>query len=592
MNNKLQTRTLSSETILWGALVLVAAAVRLFDLGGAALSNAEAAQALAAHLTATGWQGSTAFVAAQPLPLLYHANTLLFSLFEAGNGLARLVPAVTGVGLALAPLLLRRQLGRWGALGAGGLLALSPTATLFSRTVDGAVPAAFGVLLLVGCAARFLETRRPRAIVGAGLGLAVALTAGAEAWGLLLGLVLALTAALWMWRDETDAAWLALRPALPKGLLAAGLGVLALGSGLLLDLPGLAATVNLLLDWLARFGAPAGVSATSATLLLAYEPLIVAAGLAGAVLAVWKRHTLGILVTFWAVVGAAQVLLMRHPLPGSLLCLLPPLALLGGIAIESLVQALQTHGHWGNEGLYLPITLVIWLHSGLNLARYANTADDVHWLLAWVTLLLQVLLAAAFGFAVSAPETEDEDVRQMVRRGAFATLRAGGVSLGIALLFVTFSTMWGASHFRANDPRELLLLEPPAAELDTLADVVYHVASHSVGAPPALALTFVGQPDPAVFWALRDFDPRVEPAQSAALAASPQVMVASSEAPLPPGYFGETFTVQRSWTPQWSDRLDTLRWLLYRQSSNAAVPTVRVAVWVRNDLATAPLPTD
>jgi predicted membrane-bound mannosyltransferase len=176
----------STERFLWLLLLLLAAVLRLAGLGTAPLSSAEAVQALAAYGAAHG--GGIPPEARTLSPLLFHVNVLLFTLFHGGDGLARLFPALCGVGLTLTPLLLRRYLGRWGALGSGLLLTLSPTLLALSRTLDGSIPAALGVMLLVGAVARFLDSWRSAWVPLGGVGLALALTAGPAAWGLLLGL--------------------------------------------------------------------------------------------------------------------------------------------------------------------------------------------------------------------------------------------------------------------------------------------------------------------------------------------------------------------------------------------------------------------
>ncbi|MGB9873007.1 MAG: hypothetical protein ACPLYD_15290, partial [Anaerolineae bacterium] len=119
----------------WVYLLLLAAALRLVGLGAAPLASAEAVQALAAYGAAH--EGGIPPEAREISPLLFHANVLLFALFHGGDGLARLLPALCGIGLALTPLLLRRYLGPWGALGSGLLLALSPSLIALSRSVDG-----------------------------------------------------------------------------------------------------------------------------------------------------------------------------------------------------------------------------------------------------------------------------------------------------------------------------------------------------------------------------------------------------------------------------------------------------------------------
>jgi hypothetical protein len=571
--------------ILWLIVAGLASALRLLELGAAPLNSSEAVQALASYQTVLGMgEGVQSFA-----PLLYHGNVLLFSLFGSSDGLARLLPALFGVGLALTPLLLRRHLGKWGSLGMGLMLALSPTAAFHSRLLDGSIGAALGVMVLVGCAVEFLDTYRSNLVVWGGIGLAVALTAGPGAYGLLMGLVLALAGGLWLWWDQIEWVWPIVRPVLGKGLLAAGLGVLALGSGLGLDLPGLSATGGQLIAWLSRFGVARGYTLSTASLtLVAYEPLILLSGLVGIVLVVWRRHGMGLVLTFWAGVGAIELALMPGRLPADLMWVLLPLSGLGAMAVEELAQALSQKGMWLNEGLHLPVSLILWVHSGMRLARYARLGDDVDRLVAALTGMFQLLLAAAFGFAVSVPEPE-EPSSQALRRGLRAAVRALGLSLAIVLVCMTLATVWGLSHLRPVDPRELEVRDAVAVEILTLADTVARVDTLSAGNGEPIAL--VGDVDPALEWALREFDltkqddPRPEWYLLGAVERPPLILAPSSFEP-PLGYYGESFPVRRAWAPSWGGN-EAARWLLYRESSVQPAVTEYVVLWVREDLVSS-----
>ncbi|HIE38580.1 MAG TPA: hypothetical protein EYP77_05860 [Anaerolineae bacterium] len=585
------SRSRNLETALWVALAFVAAVPRLTDLAAAPLSGAEAVQALAAYRAAHATEAWFAVEARSVVPLLFHLNTFLFALFGGGDGLARLVPALAGVGLALTPLLLRRYLGLWGALGTGLLLALSPTALCFSRTLDGTVPAALGVMVLVSCAARFLDTWRSSLVTLGGLGLAVVLTAGPGGWGLLLGLLIALAGGLWVWRDQVPWVWPMVRPALGRGLAAAGLGMLALGTGLGLNPGGLAAVGEQPMAWLARFGPSTGQPGPSPfTLLLGYEPLVLLAGLVGLVLAVRRRHGMGLLWAFWAAVGGLQLALMPGRQPADLLWVLLPLAGLGGLAVEDLARSLQAHGRWLNEGLHMLVSLILWVHWGLALARYAHTGDPTDRFLVGLVVALQVLLTAAFGFAVAAPEP-GEGPAQAAGRGLMAALRAGGLSLGLLLLAVTFSAGWGLSHRRPADPRELMVQGATAVEVRTLVEVVGQVGLLSTGVETGLSVTLLGEADPALAWALRRFDGRVLEGEALVPGEQPLLVIAPVRLPPPPGYFGERFPLRRAWTPRWGGQ-ETARWWLYRETATPPVVTEQIVLWVREDLGTRAVTND
>lgn len=591
------------DVLLWIFLVLVAAGLRLIRLAAAPLSGPEARQALAAYEAVYG--GIPAAVIDIGSPLLYHFNVLLSMLFESGDAWARLGPALAGVGLVLTPLLLRRHLGRWGSLGMGLFLALSPTAVLFSRTLVDTLPAALGIMLLVGGVARYFDTHRLAWGMLAAFGLAFAIAAGAAAWGFLLGLTLSLgfTIGLWTWRDRMEEIAATLAPLVRPGLLVGGGALLLLSTGLLLHPAGLAATGTQFLEWLGRFGLP-GEMFTPAplTLMLTYEPLVLVLGLAGLVLALSRRQGLGQFLSLWAVVSWLQLTLTLGREPSDLLWLILPMAGLAGLAVEGLVDSLLAHGHWLNEGLYLPVSLILWGHFGLTLAAYAQRGQSRDLLMVGLSLLLQLFLLIIFGLIFAFPDPElESDAEFVFRRSVGAALRAGGLTVGIVLLVVNLSLAWGAAGGRPADPRELLVSRPTAIEVQVLTDVVEHIGLLEAGATPSLPLTLVGEPDPVLAWYFRaydlDFVPQLSP-EGAVLEGQPPLVLAPVTQQPPEEYFGEIFPLQRDWSPVWAgpvtifraeDAQEFFKWWLYRGTSSPPAVTRWVALWVREDLSTSGL---
>lgn len=576
------------QTWLWIALLLLAAVLRLSGLGAAPLDAAEAAEALAAYRSAhlLPPQMVELFPTAPVSPFLCHANTLLFALFDGGDGLARLLPALAGVLLVLTPLLLRRYLGFWGALGMGLLLALSPTAILASRTLDGTMPAALGVMLLAGCAINYLDSWRLRMVTLGALGLALALTSGPAAWGLLLGLAVVVGVALLIWSKQLE--WLRpmLAPALRRGLTVAGVALLALGGGLGLHLPGLADTAQQFLLWLGRVGAAAAPGPSPLTLLLVYEPLLLLAALGGLAVAIQRRHMFGLLWALWAAVSAAQLALMPGRQPFDLLWLLLPLSGLGGLAIQRLADSLAAYGHWLNEGLHLPISLVLWAHGWLALARYARTSEPTSLFVAILTVLLQVFLTAAFGFALATPETEEEDeLKALLRSGGETALRAGALSVGVFLLAVTLSFGWGLAHVRPGDPRELAVRDALAPEIRVLAQVIERAAQLNSGTDTEIDVGFLGPADPALVWLLRRFDLQAVTPQTL----DPQaelVVIATAYEQAPADWVGERFVLRRGWVPP-ATGYERARWWLYRETSTSPYPIEQIALWVPISMTTS-----
>ena len=144
---------LTVETALWILVAVVALTLRLAHLDAAPLNSHEAREAIFAWRAVTG-QGMPA---TSYSPLLFSVNTLLFTLCGTSDKLARLWPALCGSVLALTPFLLRRHIGRVGALVTWLCLAFSPTLLSASRQLDGAVITALSGMVVLGSLVRFFD---------------------------------------------------------------------------------------------------------------------------------------------------------------------------------------------------------------------------------------------------------------------------------------------------------------------------------------------------------------------------------------------------------------------------------------------------
>ncbi len=249
--------------------------------------------------------------------------------------------------------------------------------------------------------------------------------------------------------------------------------------------------------------------------------------------------------------------------------------------MDQLARSIQRHGRWLNEGLYLPVSLVLWAYCGLALARYARRGNGADLALAVLVVLLQAFLTVTFGFVLSTPGPEEEPA-EATRRGTATALRAAALSVGVILLATTLSIGWGAAHLRPTDPREALLDRPAAEEVRLLREVAEHVSILNAGSTTGLPIGILGEPDPAVVWVLRGFDLQVVD-RADAVEGLPLV-VAPAEQPISAGYFGEAFPLQRTWSPTWGGRW-TARWWLYRETESSPTTARWIALWVREDLA-------
>ncbi len=605
---------LSLEAALWLLVGLLALWLRGWRIDAAPLRLPEAENSLLAWRFVHDGQSPAADAAYSPA--LFSGQAAFFLLFGAGDAIARLWPALAGLGLTLAPLLMRRQLGRGAALATGGLLALSPTAVLLSRTATGDVLTALGSLLLVAGLWRMAdETKEPLSsliLAVPALGLGLILSSSPLAYSALIALVGALALLLGTAQSaDPDAyprfrqVWARLgQPAhLKLGLALFAGGLTLLSTAFVWNVGGLGAMADLFVRWLDGFviwsddlgwGYPF-------TLLLAYDFMILLLGGIGVLIALLRLRPSGLYLIFWAGVSLLLALVRSGHGPGDVLLALVPLACLGGVALEGLAHALRREGRWRDEGLILLISLPLWAVLWANLTRYvaapyqlvetsALFQVDFPTRLGRVILMafLLLLVLGVFGLL----------------QGSASALRGAGLSLVIVLTLSTWAAAWGASHARPADPRELLLVEPTSPQVRLMRASLERLSNDHYQAAHAIDLTVQAPADEAALlaWYLRDFPTlfvdRLGPEVSSPAVVGPQPPPTPN---LGPDYIGQTFVLRRSWRPLElgckTTPVSTLRgeqvgildcsglfrWLLYRQSPPQPEEQA-VVLWVREDL--------
>ena len=577
--------SLTVEVALWILVAVVALALRLAHLDSAPLNGSEAREAMLAWRAVTG-RGTPGTGYS---PLLFAANTLLFALCGASDGLARLWPALFGSALALVPGMLRQRIGRVGALAAGLYLALSPTALFASRQLDGAVVTAVGGMAFLGGLVRFLDTGRHSWLTLSAVGLALTVTSSPSAYGLLLALGLGWLIHALAWPERESrlpwGLWGKLRPHLNRALVVFSFSVLTFSTGLGWNLGGLGATGDLLSAWLTRFGAVSDpIIVSFPALVLVYEPLALFLGLGGLVWAIGRGHRFGALLGLWAGLGALQMALMPGWTTLDILWVVLPLVMLTGVAVESLAQGLRERGEWLGEGLYAPLVAILWVHFYLMLARYTVLGNSTDLALALLTVALQVLLAIVFALAM----------------GSDTAARAVAVGTGFVLLAVTCSIGWGVAHVRPADPRELLVREPTAVGVRDLVQTLRDLSWRRTGIPTTLPLVFeVARDDLVLAWYLRDFSAarwveKLEVGEDTEL-----VLVTTRRDLAQTGvqgdveYVGQDFNLRNSWNPleigctwAWPPRCHAaVRWLFFRHTPSLPLVDQWAVLWLRQDVA-------
>ena len=147
---------LNWEKIAWIVLLLLALALRLYDLGARTMSHDESLHTLYSYnlYNGVGFRHD-------PLmhgPLLFHMTAASYFLFGASDFSARLWPVLTGVGLVALMWFARPWAGRLGAFIGALFLAVSPMLLFHSRYIRHDMSAIFFAVAIIVTAFRFLQT--------------------------------------------------------------------------------------------------------------------------------------------------------------------------------------------------------------------------------------------------------------------------------------------------------------------------------------------------------------------------------------------------------------------------------------------------
>jgi len=576
MRSSAQNVTLGG-TLAVGLLV-VAAVARFYALGRPPLGAAEAARALAVlHFVRGQPQDLTPYS-----PLLTHANLLLFFLFGGSDGVARVIPALTGVLLAVLPfVLLRQRLGAGATLAAGLLIALSPTFLLFSRSVSPAVITAACALVLVVELFAYLEERAPRHLVWMAGALALGLNAGPGIYTVLL-LVLLYVVGGWVLHRLGDerTSWplfvVAVSEAARQRRALAQAGAVfaavfvAVATGFLVNFAGVQAALNLFPRWIAAFRTPPDYPAWyHLGVLLLYEPASLLFGLLGAVTVLRRGDRLGGFLVFWFAGSLTLYTVLGATAPGSTLTALLPLTLLAGIGMahaldfRDRITALQA-------AVVTAFVTPMLVYAALQVSIYAVSTSQPARL--WMALGAAVLaMAAVILFILTGMGAEWE-----------RTTILQGLAISLAML-----TLGGSIHMAAwlnyrpfNPTREMLLRTPTSPDVRRMVQVLETISEERVGDTVSLPIAVDGRLGPVVPWYLKNFTNVTVIDEIRGPTDTPAVIVPAEEEQPPIGteYVGQRFRLATNWRPVGLSGVDLIRWYLWREGP--AVPTQDVILYV------------
>jgi uncharacterized protein (TIGR03663 family) len=567
---------LTVETFLYGLIFLIALALRLWKLSAYPLSNLEVQQSLLALALYRGGPLEASYYS----PLLVSLNALAFLLFGSSDVSARLASVLLGSVLVILPLTLRRQLGPLVCLLASALLAISPVAVYFSRTLNSEIGVATGALMVVSGFFNWAEDRQPRWLLLLAGGLALLLAAGSMAYSVLIifGLIVLIqfTAFKALWGGQ-ELGSMEYGIGSTANLRQAGIFFLVilvlLSTALLFNLKGLGVMTTSLSDWLSRFSfqprPDAGYNAIF--LLTIYEPLLVLSGLTGLALVIVRRNLLTIVFGIWFVGLLLLDVLMAGRPNNNVILPLVPLTFLAAFALAELWQGLNKYGTWQNEGLLLIVGLTITSFGYIGLTSWLVRTcgpNDLFCQYGWlqpIAALALFLIVVIFFLLMS-------DVNAAIR---------GAALTGVAVsLLVTINIGWRLNY----GPLMYLVYQPLASTpvstgLVSLTETLTGEASRQAGDKNSLPVTLTGVDSPILKWQLRDY----RHLKTEFTLESPTTAIITpvrSELGLGQAYLGQDFALNARWSPIGLPAKTLLKWLIYRR---ADTPTneEKVVLWLR-----------
>ena len=542
-----EARSVRTYTLSVILVIALAAAVRLIGLGHPMLGEGEASQALnAAVLTPDAsafWHPGNAQPPRSPA---YEVMTaMLFHLFGTSDGLARLVPALAGIGLALCPLLLRRRLGLGRAVLASVLLGLSPTAITTSRLAGGSSLAALGLVLVVFNLLQEGSSRQPARLVFVAVGFAVAIASGGMGLHGLLGLVLGLLLGRILGRNPLG--MLPGREVMkrPAVLGIAVLSFLAIITAFGMNWQGLVGFSHVLVHWLSGWLRPGEQSALAFLMMLpVYELLLTVFGGLGALLT-WRREDpLERLMILWAAGGLLAGMIYVGRRPEMLLWAVVPLSILGASGIHVLLERIARRSRQMAFYALVAVLLVLSFSALLGALSYVNgyiplLTGEVQGgafliLGAGALMLVSVLVLFGMGWSWS------------------LVLDAGGCALLAITLLLGLGSAWRLNYGRGEQTAGgLWFASAPTAQMELLEGSLIQASRVYAGADRALPILFRDPPDALLAWRLRAFASYEELAGEAGGTSPPAVLLRPSEQTpgLYAAYYGQGFAHQarRAW---------------------------------------------
>jgi hypothetical protein len=572
-----QERLISRITVahaIYFLIIIVAAALRLLDLGFVPLSPTEATEALA---TWDFWQPDSSPVTFSS-PIYFSTTVFLTQVLGFTDAVMRLVPALFGIGLVILPWILRHRIGILGALLAGLLFALSPSLTVVSRTAGGQSAAIFAGLLCLVAWLRYQETSDKFWFFTLAGALGLGLVSAPVFYSLVLIFGLA-----WFTHMVVGPALLSDEEGQPLATRWPGrqtvrdsalilVTVLIVGATAFLLLPGgIGAAADIIATWTGRI-----LDFVSAQLWLSpfmaigrYEITLIILGLPAII---WATRNGSSFPTYlvYAICWAFLLILFQPGEMSNLLVMtIPGYLLIGNFTGQIFGKIVKWYD--------IAVMLIVLLAGGIavaNVVRYGRLAAfqssqaGIYHLLLALTAFVLATIAITIIWSWS---------EHSVTMGVTAGL--------LLLLFISmWSSAWWFSRDGRNDTRELWTEVASDGDVRLLAESIKEISWQITNSATDLNIKSTID-SPSLRWHLRDMvDLEIVSTFPNSEFSQALITPMTQVPPLTNDYIGMDFTFLRTETSHILEPQQILTWWLFRESP-VPINEDRLILWLRADLA-------
>jgi len=577
---------LKNEGWLYGLAFLFALALRIIALGAASLTDSEATLALQAlHIA----QGKSVLLAPQPAYILF--TSPFFSIIEATNFMARILPALVGSALVFVPFLFRGKIGSRPALILAIFFSFDPGLVALSRQSSGTILAVTFLLFAWGM---WMDRR----MIPTGIFLGLALLSGPSIWSGIL--ILALTSVFVrtiLPKPAVDQEYLTaesdsqvekdelhgpvpseaetVQP-VPRNLLFSLLVTLILGGTLFFTVPnGLSALLaSIPVYFTGWVSDPANTAGRTLFAFIAYEIFGISVATFSLIRGFRTNSKRIIRLSVW--LGVALLLTIFYRQTAELAWAIIPLLALAAMEFS---RAFDTYREeYVEVGVVALAIFLLLVYLWFNISGFALNPAPVP---ATVPILGVVQNPRVFVIYGSAGILF-VSIALVAFGWSARTARLGSVwAFTIFFGLYSLAAAWGASGMRDPGGVELWLPDSRPMQADLLRQSMDQVSEYSVGQIASQSVTIFGISSPALEWLLQDYDVEVVPSLDRQVAPPIVITPLMNDLALPSAYRGQDFVWRRPPTWDLAKASDWVNWLVFRK-----LPTQSesIILWARNDL--------